>query len=165
MAVQGWNPKNRNLLLHKVICATMTSQMLLEEKRRGLYPYVRLPLDTSLVHNTYQVQYQSQPSTDSNQLSFSKGGIAQYVANSIIGEVDKQHARDWILQTKTAAKTERERILAIKKKMTAGKLILEGRTFVLNKKVLEQAEQHHTEKLSIESKKHRKAEFDYLELC
>ena len=89
----------------------------------------------------------------------------QYVTNTIIGEIDCQKARDRILKNKSKAKTKRDRILAIKKKMTAGKLVLEGRSFHLGKTVLEHAEYRNNQLKDQIKEKQQKADFAYLELC
>ena len=38
------------------------------------------------------------PNTRFDQLSFDKGAVAQYVLNSLVSEVDKQHARQRSLE-------------------------------------------------------------------
>ena len=91
--------------------------------------------------------------------------MVEFVASSIIGEVDKQNARVRIMNRKTCAKSQRECILSIAKRMTAGKLVLDGRCFHLNGHVLEQAEQRHNQKQQELKEKQKKADFIYLELC
>lgn len=91
--------------------------------------------------------------------------MAQYVANTLISEVDKQNARNRILGNKITARSQCECILSIAKKMTAGKLVLEGRLFHLNMDVLEQAESRNAEKLRVLAEKHKKADFAYMDLC
>ena len=170
---RGWNPLNRNLLLHEMIRATMTTLMVEVERKRGLYPQLRLPLSdintpTSSHPSTNYDQLsdlRNEISSNETRLNFSSGGMAQYVANTIIGEVDKQNARDRILARKTAAKSERDRILSITKKMSAGKLVLEGRCFQLNEHVLEQAERRHKSIQEEIRNKLKKNDFNYLELC
>ena len=131
----------RNILLHPTIRATMTDTMLKREEERGLYPKKIMVLVNNCVNQPHDLDIHQQ--VNNNQLNFNNGGMAQYVANSIIGEVDKQEARDRILSSKTAAKSTRDRIMSITKKMTAGKLLLEGRSFTLDKNALEQAEERH----------------------
>ena len=158
----GFNPLNRNLLLNDMIRATMTTAMMEEERKKGLYPYERVPITST---NTGSLLRPHQQSSNRSSLNFSSGGMAQYVANTIIGEVEKQAARDRILARKTAAKSERDRIMSITKKMTAGKLVLEGRCFHLNRNVLDQSEKRHkTKQAEIESKV-RINEMAYIELC
>ena len=91
--------------------------------------------------------------------------MSAYVADAIIGEVDKQSARDRILKRKVTAKSERDRILSIAKKMTAGKLVLEGRTFRLNETVLQQVKQRQAERMAEFTTKHKKKCFTYLDMC
>ena len=100
-----------------------------------------------------------------HQLSFTGGSMVEFVASTIISEVDKQKARVRILDQKKKAKSQRDRILSIAKKMTAGKLVLEGRSFHLNEHVLEQAQRRQDEKLQKINEKKKKADLIYLELC
>ena len=91
--------------------------------------------------------------------------MVEFVASSIIGELDKQNARLRIMNRKSSSNSQRERILKIAKKMTAGKLVLEARCFHLNQHVLEQAEERNNEKEQQMKEKQRKTDFQYLELC
>ena len=91
--------------------------------------------------------------------------MAQYVANTLISEVDRQSARNRILENKRVSTSQRERILSILKKMTAGKLVLEGRSFHLNMDVLQQAEMRNAEKQQALADKQKKNDFAYLDLC
>ena len=99
------------------------------------------------------------------QLSFANGALAQYVLNSLVSEVDKQNARKKILERKEYAMTQRQRILMIAKQMTAGKLVLEGRSFHLNQDVLDQAEMRHAQKEESKREKQRKNDLNYLDIC
>ena len=92
-----------------------------------------------------------------------KNSTATYTEPQML--VDKQSARDRILKRKVTAKSERDRILSIAKKMTAGKLVLEGRTFRLNETVLQQAKQRQAERMADLTKKQKKKCFTYLDMC
>ena len=114
------------------------------------------PVESSMTNNNINSQH---------QLSFTGGSMVEFVASTIISEVDKQKARVRILDQKKKAKSQRDRILSIAKKMTAGKLVLEGRSFHLNEHVLEQAQRRQDEKLQKINEKKKKADLIYLELC
>ena len=60
--------------------------------------------------------------------------------------------------------TQRQRILMIAKQMTAGKLVLEGRSFHLNQDVLNQAEIRHSQKEEAMREKQQKNDLQYLDI-
>ena len=159
IAERGWFPFNRNLLLDGIIRANITSVQIEEERQTGLYPYQRM---------TGEEQCQTTETINdlgSSELNFAGGGIAEYCANNIMQEIDRQDARKRNMDMKTEGGNVRDRVLGIKKKITAGKLVLEGRRFALDKNVLEHAESEHQKKQKNDRLRKEKVDFDYLKWC
>ena len=75
-----------------------------------------------------------------NALNFNGGVIAKHVANTIMSECNRQAAREHNKTLKQEGKSICKRILDISKQMTAGKLVLEGGSFVLDEAVYEHGE-------------------------
>ena len=82
-----------------------------------------------------------------------------------MSEVDRQVARERNLKRKTMGGTMNERIMAIKKRVTAGRLVLKGRSFALNKDVLQHSEDVEKQKLGIEEAAKESKDLAYLEIC
>lgn len=71
-------------------------------------------------------------------LNFKDDIVAKHVANTIISEFDREQARERIKKLKTEGKSVRDRIMGISKRMAAGKLVLDGGSFILDNTVYEQ---------------------------
>ena len=91
--------------------------------------------------------------------------MAQYVANTIMAEIDRQDARERNQNNKTIGKTRRERIMAITKKLTAGKLVLDGRSYHLDQNVLDQVKRKQEEIILLVNQKRQKQDLEYLQMC
>ena len=166
---RGWDPYNFILLFDPVIRATMTEDMIEWEKDCGLFPletkgYLH---DVNYVEKGGKVYLKSVKHVDSSmsKLNFKGGAIAQHVASNIMTEVDRQIARERNQMMKTEGTTKRERILAIKKRMTAGKLVLDGRSYHLDMNVLKHVRSRRIEVQLEAVEKRRKADLEYLQQC
>ena len=140
---RGWDPLNKALLLHPLIMATMTETMILNEKKRNIFPRKILQELEANVYNESNgtVSFGVRAHSDSNtKFNFTGGPIACHVANSIMNEVDREEARQRIKHMKQEGKTKAERIASITKRMTAGKLVVDGGSFHLNDYVLQQVQ-------------------------
>ena len=98
-------------------------------------------------------------------LNFTGGALAQHVANTVVGECDRQNARQRLLKRKSEGDTCRDRIMRIKKKLTAGKLVLDGGSHHLDRNVLDHVQQKRQEMEAETIAKRRKDDFEYLKLC
>ena len=95
-------------------------------------------------------------------MNFKNGAIAKHVANTIISECDRQAARERIKRLKTEGQSTRDRILAITKKMTAVKLVLEGGLFILDDAVYEQGERKKKEAIEAAAADRRKKDLELM---
>ena len=170
IAHRGWGPFNFNLLLHPTIRATMTEEMILWERESGLFPKNVLAeaMDFCYVEEEFgKVSLKSIKNVSRNDkgLNFNGGALAQHVANTVISEVDRQKARERNQKRKLEGTSKRERIMKIRKKLTAGKLVLEGRSHHLDQTVLEHVQRKRKEAEEELYKKGRKDDLDYMKLC
>ena len=169
LAVRGWNPYNRNLLLDPTIRATILKEQLDQEIESGLFPTSQsshdLPQNESHTISTNQIhQAHSSSLTEVRGLNFSQG-LGHYVATTIMTETDRQEARATAYKRKEQGATVRERVLNINQKMTAGKLVSQCRTHHLGVHVLEQAEVRETLRKTTVSDKFKRDEILYLKSC
>lgn len=133
---RGWYFYSRVLLLDPMIRATMTEEMIHWEKNSGLF-------GDMLLKSLHSVRYCESKGVvtlecikKTEEMNFSGGGTAQYVACSVMSEVDRQKAREINLKSKTEGATAIERF-RINKRITSGKLLLEGRQCKLDKTLME----------------------------
>ena len=97
MAVRGWNPYNRNLLLDPTVRATILKEQLDQEIESGLFPTIKSTHDLHQNENqtisTNQIHHlHSSSLTEVRGLNFSQG-LGHYVATTIMTETDRQEAR------------------------------------------------------------------------
>ena len=120
----------------------MTESMINAEIERNIFPleYINQLKQRQYTENNGIVSFVvgSIESTD-KKFNFNGGAIALHVANLIMAENDREEARERNKQLKQQGKTTSEQIALITKKMTAGKLVVEGGSFHLNEDVLKQA--------------------------
>ena len=98
-------------------------------------------------------------------MNFSSGAVARHVSSTIMTEVDQQEAREQNLQLREEGTTARERINAINRRMTAGRLTIEGRHYHLDQNVLDHVRRRQAQQDAEDGQKRRKEELHYLKLC
>ena len=151
----GWVPYSYVLLLDLVLWATMTEEMILWERDSGLFPtYITDDIKNMayVENNDGSVCFKAMYSQDSvdQTLNFAGGALAQHVATTIIGEVDWQKAQDNAQKCKREGTTRRNCIMRIKKKMTAGRLVLDGGSQHLDQNVLDYVQRRRLELKTVE---------------
>lgn len=85
--------------------------------------------------------------------------------DTIICEVDKQEARERVQKRKKLGGSKRDKILKISKKLTAGKLVIDGQSYHLDENVLEQVQRRKKQIETKEKNKNEKDLLDYLIMC
>ena len=138
----GIHALNKKLLLHPIILATITESRINFEIERGIFPSKVLDELSSSVYTVTNgdVKFGIHHDTNPTPFNFKGGGIATHVANTIIAETDREEARERNQRLKAEGRSIAERVSSITKRMTAGKLVVEGGSFHLNEDVLQQAE-------------------------
>ena len=169
-AHRGWYPFNFFLLLNPVLRATMTEEMIHWESESGLFPsqYIQDGMNMCYVEEEFgKVSLKTVKSSgfDNVDMNFDGGAMAQHVANSVISEVDKQKARERNTKRKREGNHKRDRIMKIRKKLTAGKLVLEGGSHHLDMHVLDHVRRRRDEVEEAAIAKRRKNDFEYLKQC
>ena len=167
---RGWYPYNFSLLLHPVLRATMTEDMIRWERDSGLFPtkYVEEGMNLCYVEEEFgkvSLKTVSHSQLKSTSMNFDGGAMAQHVANSVIGEVDKQKARELITKRKREGDVKRSRIMKIRKRLTAGKLVLEGGSHHLDVDVLDHVRRRRQEVEDAAISRQRKVDLEYLKQC
>ena len=140
IAERGWVPLSKSLLLHPTIMNTMTETMINNELERQIFPQVYLTQlkDRQYSERNGDVKFGVNViHGNERKLNFNGGAMASHVANSIMAEYDREEARERNKVLKQRGKSTSERIASITKKMTAGKLVVEGGCFHLNEDVLD----------------------------
>lgn len=127
IAERGWFPLNKNLLLNPIIRATMTEGMLKNEIERGIFPLQTRPElhDVEYVVTDWKVSIRQVSTVEDNdpssyKLNFNKGALAQHCVNTIMSKIDRQNARTRNQQLRDKGLGQREQIMAINRRMTAG---------------------------------------------
>lgn len=82
-----------------------------------------------------------------------------------MAECDREEASECNKKLKAEEKAVSKQVLSIKKKMTAGKLVVECRSFHLNKNVLTQAENRQIKQREKEAGQRCKDKFKYMIDC
>ena len=106
IAQRGWGPYNRALLLHPVIRASMTLQMIENEKMSEIFPNRRLfhLHDIRLKHEGKKqvsiVANAEKGSTDDAAINLNGGPTSRRVTDAIVSEKDLQMARERIQKKK-----------------------------------------------------------------
>ena len=169
IAERGWGPFNKNLLLHPLIRSNMTESNMRDEVTRGIFPsrVLRENQNVEYIDNGGHVSIKriSKKRKADESLNFNKGVVAKHVANTIMSECDRQTARERIKKLKTEGTTTRERVLAITKKMTAGKLVLDGGSFILDSSVYEQGERKKKLLWEAEARDRKKKDLEFMKTC
>ena len=98
-------------------------------------------------------------------LNFEAGSTARHVSNTIMNEVDRQRACERNQRNRAEGNTARERIMAITRRLTAGRLTTEGRHYHLNSDVLEHVQRNENDTNERDNEKRRKKDLQYLQLC
>ena len=116
---RGWGPYNRNLLLHPVIRASMTEDMINNEKNMNIFPHNRLP---HLLQFEYRdegngmvkmVQGKSCDHSDF-KINLDGGATSRRVSSTIMSDYDRQKARERVQKMKDEGTTIRERLGKLK---------------------------------------------------
>ena len=117
---RGYHPFTLALLLDPILRATMTQEMIEWERDSGLFPLWAIEEKSvvQLVENDGVIFLKSLSVANDQlkNLNFDRGAMAQHVADTILGEVDRQKSREWVQKRKREGDTRRNRILKIKKK-------------------------------------------------
>ena len=87
------------------------------------------------------------------------------MSDTILSEVDRQKAHERVQKRKTEGDTKHNRILKIQKKLTTGKLVLDGRSHHLDYTMLEHVQCHTLEREQEEHNKKQKSQLEYMKLC
>ena len=166
---RGYSPFTMALLLNPILRATMTEEMITWERESGLFPSwaIEEKRTVQYVENAGAVILKSISCshTGFNNLNFDRGAMAQHVADTILGEVDRQKARERVQKRKREGDTRRNRILKIQKKLTAGRLVLDGRSYHLDHSVLDHVERRRAEQLQESVEKNKKEQLEYMKMC
>ena len=167
---KGWYPYNRMLLLHPIIRATMTEEMIEKEKILDIFPVNRVP-------SLHMIQYEdsgngkisircrTSEEVNTIPLNFSGGVTSKFVSSTIMSDLDRQRARERNQKKRDEGKTLKERLSSITKHMTSGLMTLKGRNYHLNKTVLEHAKDQKVvrDKKKLEGRQAK--DLEYLQLC
>ena len=142
---RGWNPLNKILLIHPIILATITESRIKFEMERKIFPSQVLQslAMAAYIETNGTVLFSITNNHQSNPFNFNGKPIATHVANSIMAETDCEEARERNKLLKLEGRSIAEQVALITKKMTAGKLVLDGGSFHLDENVLQQAERRH----------------------
>ena len=132
-------------MLDPLICATMIEEMIEWKKKSGLFPSWAIESAAEMCyyeHGDGSISFKSTKLCDEamNKLNVEKGALAQYVADTILCEVNRQKSCERVQKQKLEGDTKRNRILKIQKKLTAGKLVLDGCSYHLDHNVLQHVE-------------------------
>ena len=166
---RGWWPYNRVLLQHYMLRATMTEEMLRWEKLSGYF-------GNNLLNRLHNVEYvedkckvtlscRSLTQEFGTELNFRDGATAQYVSTTILTESDRQAARQRSQRLKEEGTTIRERLDKISKKITAGRLVLDVRSYGLTKDVRDHVQRIENLRKDEELAKNQRNELNYMKLC
>ena len=129
IAVRGWFPLNRRLLLDNRLRATMTEKEKSDEGTNGIIiPYHEtnsfFEIDDDLP--TLDVKYLPSPPPPLTKPNLS-GGMAAYCLDAIVQNQDLMDARERIRQNRIEGESVSDRLNAIKR-MTSAKMFLLGKT-------------------------------------
>ena len=168
---KGWNPYNRNLLLHPVIRATMTEDMLAKETSWNIFPFKRMP-NLQLVEyvecggkGNISVRSRVIDEASNLKLNFNGGVTTKFVSSAIMSDVDRQLARERNQKKRDEGKTLKERLLSITKHMTSGLMTLKARTYHLDKTVMEHAKEQKVVRSNKKIERRQEDDLEYLKLC
>jgi hypothetical protein len=165
LAVRGWNPLNRYLLLDPTVRATLNEEQLTNERNSGMFPSHIIQASQVSSEATNQHGCGNIPNvSEVKGLNFTDG-IAHYVSSVIMTETDRQKARATAYKRREEGASTREKILAVTQKMTAGKLVSQCRSHHLGKHVLEQAEERETSRKTRVADKYKRDELLYIKSC
>ena len=170
IALCGWVPFTYVLLLDPVLRATMTEEMIQWEQESGIFPSHILEASKQMSYvedsnGRVFLKSMKQCDVDGKPLNFSGGAMAQHVATTIISEFDRQKAREVLQQRKREGLSRRDRIMRIKKKLTAGKLVLDGGSHSLDRNVLDFVRRKRVETETVALAKRRKEDLEYMKSC
>ena len=164
---RGWNPLNKMLLIHPIILATITKSRIKFELERKIFPSKVLEslAMAAYIESNGNVSFSVMSNESNNNFNFKGGPIATHVANSIMAEMDRKEACERNKSLKSEGRSVAERVALITKKMTAGKLVLDGGSFHLDENVLQQAERRHLKVLEKEMEVILRDELKYFIDC
>ena len=148
----------------------MTQEMIDCEQESGLFPSWLLNENkekTFVEDSNGAVSLCSIKNVDPKMkvLNFDRGCMAKYVADTVLGEVDRQESRERSQKRKREGETRRNRIMKIQKKLTAGKLVLQGGSHHLDHSVLEHVERRHREEAESLYARRERDELEYMKWC
>ena len=139
----------------------MTKQQLQHEEESGLFPTEKR--DQILIDNQDK-RYMTESNTINPEFNY-EHSLADYCLQTLTQEEDRQKSRERAFKNRQEGKTTAALVSDIRGKMTAGKLVIKGRTHALNMNVLEQARVEDKLKKEQRFKRKRKNEFLYLDYC
>lgn len=124
IAQRGWDPYNQNLLLNPIIRASMAESMIENKRTMNSFPHKRFG-------HLLNVQYR----TEDKNNNLEGGATSRNVTCCIVSDYDRQIARECSQQLKTVGTTVKQRLVKLKKHLTASKLTLEVRQYHLDQNV------------------------------
>ena len=101
----------------------------------------------------------------SQKLNFSGGATSQYVACSVMAEVDRQRARQLNMDRKVEGTNAIQRLQMISKKITSGKIHLDARQSVLDINLYNELVRRKDDTDQSDLEKERKSHLAYMKLC
>ena len=169
ISFRGWDPYTMSLLLEPELRATMTQEMIDWERESNMFPSSVIEQHTDMYYveedgRAYLTSIHNHQN-DKSEFNFDKGAMAQFVADTVLGAVDRQKSRDRVQKRKSEGETRRNRILKIQKKLTAGKLVLDGRSHHLDHTVLDHVRRKTLEREEEAINKRNKSQLNYLKQC
>ena len=158
------------LLFNPIIGATMTQEMIDWERECGLFPSWLIEENKSkciVADKDGKVVMKSMMEVDSKMkaLNFDRGSMAKYVADTVLGEVDKQVSRERSQKRKREGDNRKKRIMKIQKKLTAGKLVLEGGSYHLDETVLQHVERRRKQQEEEAYFRRQRDHLEYMKWC
>ena len=158
-----------SLLFNPIIRATMTQEMIAWEKESGLFPswIINENKNKCYVESDGKVMLKAIKDVDASlkTLNFDRGSMAKYVADTVLCEVDRQKSRERSQKRKREGETRKNRILKIQKKLTAGKLVLDGGSHHLDENVLAHVERRRKEQEEAVYNRRQREDLEYMKWC
>ena len=149
-----------------MIRATMTEDMIEWEKKSGLFGKQLM----NKLHSVYYAEIDGSVKLRCSKdviakVNFEGGATAQYVASTVMSELDRQNARDRNLKLKVEGTTALERFQKISKRITSGKLHLDVRQSLLDNNLLGEVRRKCSESAQTKSVKKQKNDLQYMKTC
>ena len=141
IARRGWGPYNRNLLLHSTIFASMTEEMVLNERNMHIFPHKHcanlLSIDyTDLGNGKVRMSHIQDNNGSISAINLNGGVTSQHVVSTIVTDYVGQIACEHSQKLKEEGKTVHQRLASIKKCLTFTSLTITGRHYHMDGNVL-----------------------------